>query len=95
MSHEFEGVDIVRQGGRIEVSIAGTSGHHEPGHRAEVVHASLEEHIKDAEHVKVVVPRGDHEALLAAQDELPDSTTRPAGASVIVEADNPATSTSP
>jgi hypothetical protein len=92
MSHEVEGVETVRHGGQAEVSIPGTSGHHQPGSRADVVHASLQdEHVRDAEHIRVVVPRGDHEALLAAKDELPDSTTRSAGASVIVEGDRPPT----
>lgn len=88
MGDGVEHVKVARRGEQAEVSIPGSSGHHEPGVRADVVHASLQhEQVRDAEHVTVVVPRGDHEALLAAREELPDSTTRPAGASVIVEAD--------
>ena len=42
-----------------------------------------------AQRFKGVVPRGDSELLGSMRDRLPDSVTRSAGASVIVEADTP------
>lgn len=86
MGDEMTGVEVRRDGDRADVTLPGASGHRQPGERASLVDSVLDDdRVRHAHHVTVVVPRGDHEALLTAQDRLPGSTMRPAGASVIIE----------
>jgi hypothetical protein len=77
---------ISHESGRARASVPGTSGHHEPGQRAQVVDAVMTDpRVTAAEEVSVAVPRGDTEALAAAREPLEEEQTLPAGASVIVE----------
>jgi hypothetical protein len=77
---------ISHESGRARASVPGTSGHHEPGQRAQVVDAVMTDpRITGAEEVSVAVPRGDTEALAAAREPLEEEQTLAAGASVIVE----------
>lgn len=77
---------ISTESGRARASVPGTTGHHEPGQRAEVVDAVMKDpRVTAAEEVSVAVPRGDTEALEAAKEPLEEEQTRAAGASVIVD----------
>lgn len=74
---------------------ARVSVHREPGHlpvgtSARLIDAVLDHPaVKHARHVTAALPRGDDEALNRIQELCPKVETRPAGASVIVEADTP------
>lgn len=80
-------VDSIREeDGEAVASVPGSSGHHQPGQRAEVVDAVMDDpRLREADAVSVAVPRGDTEALDETRQHLEDSRTHAAGASVIVE----------
>jgi hypothetical protein len=81
-----DSVEVSEDGAQAGVSIPGTSGHHEPGERAEVTKEALsDERLDEAENVAVAVPLGDTEALDEARRQLNTESTRAAGATVIVE----------
>jgi hypothetical protein len=77
---------IKEEDGEAVASVPGSSGHHQPGQRAEVVDAVMDDpRLREADAVSVAVPRGDTEALDETRQHLEDSRTHAAGASVIVE----------
>jgi hypothetical protein len=83
-----ETVELERNGDDATVSLPGQSGHHAPGSRARLVDEVVDDpRVKEAKHVTMAVPRGDHEALLQAQHRLKNTQTRSAGASVILDSD--------
>lgn len=82
-----EAVELRSEGDEAAVSIPGASGHHEPGTRAELVDKVLDDpRVQQSERVTMALPKGDSEALLEAQKRLRKAQTRPAGASVIIDA---------
>jgi hypothetical protein len=81
-----ESITVTEDGRHAAVSVAGTTGHHEPGERAAMVRDCLaDERLDKAERVTAAVPRGDTEALEEARRQLAAESARAAGASVIVD----------
>jgi hypothetical protein len=65
-------------------------GHRPPGTGARLVEAVLETaEVREAGAVVAAVPKGESEAIEKVHERLPQATTRPAGATVIVEAQLP------
>ena len=76
--------------GAVKAAVHVESGHLPTGVRSRLVADVFDcPEVKDAEHFTGVVPRGDAELLDCMRERLTDPATRPAGASVIVEADTP------
>ncbi len=70
------------------VSLHVESGHLPPGTRARLVDAVLDNpQVKEAGHITAAVPRGDAETLDRVRQRCEHVETRPAGASIIVEAE--------
>jgi hypothetical protein len=90
--------DVVPDGddGEVLATVHLETGHRQPGAGQRLVDAVLETpEVGDAPKVTAVLPKGETEALQRVQERLPDVTeVRPAGASVIVEAE-PADPTAP
>lgn len=70
----------------VNVSVPGTSGHHEPGDRTSTVDDAMEETgATDADRVTVSVPRGDVEALDRVKQRMDEQSVRAVGSTVLVE----------
>jgi hypothetical protein len=75
-----EGTDTARAALHVE------AGHRAPDTGARLVDAVLDTpQVREADAVVAALPRGQADALEHVQDRLPASTTRTAGATVIVE----------
>jgi hypothetical protein len=73
------------------VSVHRESGHLPVGTSARLIDAVLDHpEVKGAGHMTAALPRGDDEALNRVQELCDKVETRPAGASIMVEADTPA-----
>lgn len=85
--------DVVPDGddGEVLATVHLETGHREPGTGQRLVDAVMDTPgLDDAPKVTAVLPKGESEALQRVQERLPDVTeVRPAGASVIVEAEPP------
>jgi hypothetical protein len=69
-------------------SVPGQAGPRQPGQQTEVVDEVLDDpRVQHGKHVTVSVPRGDVEALERVRERLDVTSTRPAGSTVIVEAE--------
>jgi hypothetical protein len=81
--------------GNVLATVHLEAGHHVPGAGQRLVDAVLDTPgLDEAPKVTTVLPKGEAEALQRVQERMPDVTNvRPAGASVIVEAEpaDPAT----
>jgi hypothetical protein len=84
----------VQDGGRhAAVSVPGQAGHRPPGQQAEVVDEVLDDpRVQGGEQVTVAVPTRDAEALERVRERLDVTSTRPAGSTVIMEAQPPSDS---
>jgi hypothetical protein len=79
-------VEHDHDGRHVSASVPGQSRPHKPGERAEVVDEVLgDPRVTEAEDVTVAVPTGDVDALARVREKLEEQSTRPAGATVIVE----------
>lgn len=77
----------VKDDGHTVASIPGQAGPREPGRQSEVVDEVLDDpRVQHGRHVTVSVPMGDVEALDRVRERLDVTSTRPAGSTVIVEA---------
>lgn len=78
--------------GTVQAAVHVEPGHVPVGARAQLVAEVFDTaQVKEADRFRGVVPRGDAEVLGSMRDRLPDPVTRPAGASVIIEAETPGT----
>jgi diacylglycerol kinase family enzyme len=76
--------------GSAVVEVPGTTRPTTPGARADLVERALQdERVRSAREVTVAVPRGDAEAVQAAEAILGPDEVRPAGASVVVRRHRP------
>ena len=65
-------------------------GHRPPGTGARLVDAVLDtQEVREAGAVVASVPKGESEAIEKVHERMPEATTRPAGATVIVEGQLP------
>jgi hypothetical protein len=71
-------------------SLRAASGHVAPGHRASLVDAVMDlPEVQDSARLKAAVPLGDSETLGRLRERSENATTRPAGASALLDADIP------
>jgi hypothetical protein len=85
-----DSIEVQDGGRRAAVSVPGQAGHRPPGQQAEVVDEVLDDpRVQGGEQVTVAVPTGDAEALERVRERLDVTSTRPAGSTVIVEAQPP------
>jgi hypothetical protein len=76
--------------GTVQASLHAASGHVAPGNRARLVDAVMDlPEVQDSAHLAAAVPLGDSESLQRLRERAQDVTTRPAGATAIVDADLP------
>lgn len=81
-----ETIDEDPGGGHASVAVPGQSRPHQPAERAQVVDEVLDDpRIEAGTPVTVTVPMGDVHALKRVREKLDDDTSRPTGATVIVE----------
>ena len=77
--------------GIARTSLHAASGHVRPGRRAELVDAVLDlPEVQASKHLEATVPLGDSESLGLLREQTEDTITRPAGSSLLVDADLPA-----
>lgn len=77
-------------GGTVQASLRAASGHIAPGSRASLVDAVMDlPEVQASRHLKASVPLGDGESLERLRERTDDSTTRPAGATALVDAKIP------
>jgi hypothetical protein len=76
--------------GTARTSLHAASGHVPPGRRAELVDAVLDlPEVQASTRLEATVPLGDGESLDRLREQTEDTTTRPAGSTVLVDADLP------
>ena len=76
--------------GTARTSLRAASGHVSPGRRAELVDAVLElPEVQASTRLEATVPLGDGESLERLREQTEDTITRPAGSTVLVDADLP------
>ena len=76
--------------GTARTSLHAASGHVRPGRRAELVDAVLDlPEVQASKHLEATVPLGDSESLGRLREQTEDTITRPAGSSLLVDADLP------
>ena len=81
-------VDLPEGSAAARAALHVESGHHAPGTSARLVDAVLEtKEVREAGRLVAAVPKGDAEAIEHVHERIPTATTRPAGSSVIVEAE--------
>ena len=76
--------------GTARTSLHAASGHVSPGRRAELVDAVLDlPEVQASTRLEATVPLGDGESLERLREQTEDTVTRPAGSTVLVDADLP------
>ena len=76
--------------GTARTSLRAASGHVSPGRRAELVDAVLDlPEVQASTRLEATVPLGDGESLERLREQTEDTITRPAGSTVLVDADLP------
>jgi hypothetical protein len=76
--------------GIARASLRAASGHIAPGSRASLVDAVMDlPEVQESSRLEAAVPLGDSESLERLRERVDEMTTRPAGASALVEAKVP------
>ena len=76
--------------GIIRTSLLPSSGHTPPGSRASLVDAVMDlPEVQASSRLEATVPLGDAESLERLRERTEDTVTRPAGSTVLVDADIP------
>ena len=76
--------------GTARTSLHAAPGHIRPGRRAELVDAVLDSaEVQASTRLEATVPAGDGESLDRLREQTEDTITRPAGSSLLVDADLP------
>ena len=76
--------------GTARTSLHAASGHVAPGRRAELVDAVLDlPEVQASTHLEATVPLGDSESLERLREQTEDTITRPAGSTLLVDAELP------
>jgi len=74
----------------VRTSLLPSSGHTPPGSRASLVDAVMDTpEVRASSRLEATVPLGDAESLERLRERTDDTTTRPAGSTVLVDADIP------
>jgi len=77
--------------GTAQASLHSSPGHVTPGRRASLVDAVMDlPDVKKSSRLEAALPLGDSETLGRLRERSENATTRPAGSSVLVDADIPA-----
>jgi hypothetical protein len=77
--------------GTVRASLHAAGGHIPPGRRADLVDAVMDlPEVQESERLEAAAPLGDSESLARLRERTEDSTTRPAGATALVDARIPA-----
>ena len=77
--------------GTAQASLHSSPGHVTPGSRASLVDAVMDlPEVKESSRLEAALPLGDSETLGRLRERSENATTRPAGSSVLVDADIPA-----
>ncbi len=72
--------------GTARASLHAAAGHIAPGRRASLVDAVMDlPQVQESERLQAAAPLGDAESLERLRDRTEDSTTRPAGSTVLLE----------
>ena len=78
-------------GGTARASLRAATGHVTPGRRADLVDAVMDlPEVQASARLEAAVPRGDGESLERLRERTEDTVTRPAGATILVDAGIPA-----
>lgn len=76
--------------GTAHASLDAASGHITPGKRANLVDAVMDlPEVQASTRLEATIPRGDSESLERLRDRTEDTVTRPAGSTLLVDADIP------
>ena len=76
--------------GTVRTSLLPSSGHTPPGSRASLVDAVMDlPEVQASSRLEATIPLGDAESLERLRDRTEDTVTRPAGSTVLVDADIP------
>ena len=76
--------------GTVRTSLLPSSGHTPPGSRASLVDAVMAQpEVQSGSRLEATVPLGDAESLERLRERTEDTVTRPAGSTVLVDADIP------
>ena len=76
--------------GTAQASLRAASGHVPPGRRASLVDAVMDlPEVQESSRLEAAVPIGDSETLGRLRERSENATTRPAGASALLDADIP------
>ena len=76
--------------GTVRTSLLPSSGHTPPGSRASLVDAVMDlPEVQAGSRLEATVPLGDAESLERLRERTEDTVTRPAGSTVLVDADIP------
>ena len=76
--------------GTVRTSLLPSSGHTPPGSRASLVDAVMDQpEVQSGSRLEATVPLGDAESLERLRERTEDAVTRPAGSTVLVDADLP------
>jgi hypothetical protein len=76
--------------GTVRTSLLPASGHTPPGSRASLVDAVMDlPEVQAGSRLEATVPLGDAESLERLRERTEDTVTRPAGSTVLVDADIP------
>ena len=76
--------------GTVRTSLLPSSGHGPPGSRASLVDAVMDQpEVQAGSRLEATVPLGDAESLQRLRERTKDTVTRPAGSTVLVDADIP------
>jgi len=76
--------------GTVRTSLVPASGHTPPGSRASLVDAVMDlPEVQAGARLEATVPLGDAESLERLRERTEDAVTRPAGSTVLVDADIP------
>ena len=76
--------------GTARTSLHAAAGHVRPGRRAELVDAVLDlPEVQASTRLEATVPLGDGESLDRLREQTEDTITRPAGSSLLIDADLP------
>jgi len=76
--------------GTVRASLLPSSGHTPPGSRASLVDAVMgQPEVQSGSRLEATVPLGDAESLERLRERTEDTVTRPAGSTVLVDADLP------
>ncbi len=79
--------------GVVRASLHASSGHVAPGRRASLVDAVMDlPEVQASARLEATVPRGDGESLERLRERTEAAVTRPAGSTVLLDADIPAAS---